>query len=238
VHKYNEKDKERFSMNNHLKDVYCSIKNGLTPIHADGYKFIAIAGIATFLAFFYSCTVFWFCVVLTLYVCYFFRDPERVTPVGEGLVISPADGLVQKIVEIVPPAELELGAEPLTRISIFLNVFDVHVNRIPIGGKVVVDHYVAGKFMNAELDKASDENERQLITLENGRGRFGLVQIAGLVARRILCQLEKGQQVETGERYGLIRFGSRVDVYLPKTAQIKVLEGQRSIGGETILAEV
>lgn len=225
-------------MSNHLQDVYNSIKNGLTPIHQDGYKFIAIAAAATFAFFTFSCVLGWVGVVLTLYVAYFFRDPERVTPQGDGLVISPADGLVQRIVEMVPPAELELGDAPMIRISVFLNVFNVHVNRVPVGGKVVVDHYVPGKFMNAELDKASDENERQLITLENSKGRFGLVQIAGLVARRILCELEKGQEVIAGERYGLIRFGSRVDVYLPKAAKVKVLEGQLSIGGETVLAEV
>lgn len=225
-------------MNNHLKDVYTSIKNGLTPIHADGYKFIAIAAAASIFFFTFNCALGWVGVLLTLYVAYFFRDPERVTPAGDNLVISPADGLVQRIVEVVPPAELELGDAPLTRISVFLNVFNVHVNRVPVGGKVIAHQYIAGKFMNAELDKASDENERQLITLENGKGKFGLVQIAGLVARRILCHLEKGQEVVAGERYGLIRFGSRVDVYLPKNAKVKVLEGQLSIGGETVLAEV
>lgn len=225
-------------MNNHLQDVYQSIKNGLTPIHQDGHKFIVIAAVIALVLFTFSDALGWVGVVLTLYVCYFFRDPERVVPQGDNLVVSPADGLVQRIVEMVPPAELELGSDPITRISVFLNVFNVHVNRVPVSGKVVVHNYVAGKFMNAELDKASDENERQMITLENSKGRFGLVQIAGLVARRILCNLEQGQEVIAGERYGLIRFGSRVDVYLPKGAKVKVLEGQLSIGGETVLAEV
>ncbi len=225
-------------MSNHLKDIYTSIKNGLTPINQDGYKFIAIAVAATFVLFIINSSLGWVGVVLTLYVVYFFRDPERITPTGDNLVISPADGLVHRIAEVVPPRELELGDMPLTRISIFLNVFDVHVNRIPISGKVAVEKYIPGKFMNAELDKASDENERQYITIEGTKGRFGLVQIAGLVARRILCDLEKGQDVLAGERYGLIRFGSRVDVYLPAKAKVKVLEGQRSIGGETILAEL
>lgn len=225
-------------MNNHLKDVYCSIKNGLTPIHQDGLKFVAIAAAAALLGFAFSTALGWVGIGLTLYVCYFFRDPERVTPKGENLIIAPADGLVQRIVEAVPPQELEMGDAPLTRISIFLNVFDVHINRIPIAGKIAAEHYVAGKFLNAELDKASDENERQLVAIDSAKGRIGLIQIAGLVARRILCDLEKGQMVEAGERYGLIRFGSRVDVFLPKSARIKVLEGQRSIGGETVLAEL
>jgi phosphatidylserine decarboxylase len=225
-------------VNNHLKDVYQSIKNGLVPIHQDGVKFVVIAAAAAIVLFAVSNTLGWIGVVLTLYVCYFFRDPERVTPQGEGLVVSPADGLVQRIVEVIPPQELELGEVPHTRISIFLNVFDVHVNRIPMAGKIAAEHYIAGKFVNAELDKASEENERQLVTIETAKGKIGLVQIAGLVARRILCNLEKGQQVATGERYGLIRFGSRVDVYLPKGAKVKVLEGQRSIGGETVLAEI
>lgn len=225
-------------MNNHCKDICNSIKNGLTPIHPDGYKFIAIAAVASAVFFILSCTLGWIGVVLTLYVTYFFRDPERVTPHGDNLVISPADGLVQRIAQAVPPKELELGDSPLTRISIFLNVFDVHVNRVPVSGKVIAETYIPGRFFNAELDKASDENERQLITIENNKGRFGLVQIAGLVARRILCELEKNQDVQAGERYGLIRFGSRVDVYLPQGAKIKVLEGQRSIGGETVLAEI
>lgn len=225
-------------MSNHLKDVYTSIRNGLTPIHADGYKFIAGAGVAALVSLSFSCTLFWVLAALTLYIAYFFRDPERVTPTGNHIIVSPADGLVHRVVEAIPPKELELGEAPLTRISIFLNVFDVHVNRIPISGKVVAEHYIPGKFFNAELDKASDENERQLVTIENVQGRFGLVQIAGLVARRILCDLEKGQEVTMGERYGLIRFGSRVDVYLPKSAKIQVLEGQRSIGGETVLAEI
>ena len=146
---------------------------------------------------------------------------------------------MQMVVEgVTPPTELELGDEPHTRISIFLNVFDVHINRVPIAGKIIAAEYIKGSFLNAELDKASEENERQMLTVENAKCKVGFVQIAGFVARRILCDIKLGDEVETGQRFGLIRFGSRVDVFLPKGAKIKVREGQRSIGAETVLAEL
>lgn len=224
---------------NHLTDIYNSIKNGLTPVHPEGRRFALIAAIAgLLLGWLVWDDLAWVGAVAALYCLYFFRDPERFPPVGENLVLSPADGLVQKIIETVPPSELALGDAPLTRISIFLNVFDVHINRVPVSGKVVVDEYRKGKFLNAELDKASEENERQCITIEHPKGRIGMVQIAGLIARRIVCNLEDGDTVTAGERFGLIRFGSRVDVYLPAKAKIKVREGQRSVGGETVLAEL
>ena len=223
----------------HLEDIYNSIINGLTPIHPEGKKFALIAAAAGLVgSWLIWDELLWVGVVLALYCLYFFRDPERVVPEGDKLVISPADGLVQMIVQATPPAEMGLGDAPLTRISIFLNVFDVHINRCPVAGEVTAAHYVPGKFLNAELDKASDENERQLITISTGTHHVGMIQIAGLIARRIVCNLVKGQQVEAGERYGLIRFGSRVDIFLPPKAKVKVLAGQRAIGGETVLAEL
>jgi phosphatidylserine decarboxylase len=223
---------------NHLQDVYNSIKNGLTPIHPEGYKFATIAAlIGLALSWLIWDDLLVVGIVLALYCLYFFRDPERFPPENDAAILSPADGLVQKITEVTPPEELELGDKPMKRISIFLNVFDVHINRLPVTGSVAHMEYHKGKFLNAELDKASEENERQSITLEHKKGKIGVVQIAGLIARRIVCNLEDDQTVTAGERFGLIRFGSRVDVYLPSQAIIKVREGQRSIGAETILAE-
>ncbi|MDG1286447.1 MAG: phosphatidylserine decarboxylase [Rickettsiales bacterium] len=225
---------------NHLEDIYNSIKNGLTPIHPEGKRFAlyaAVGGLA--LSWFIWDAFAWIGVVLAVYCLYFFRDPERFVPEGENIVVSPGDGLVQMVVEgVTPPTELELGDEPHTRISIFLNVFDVHINRVPIAGKIIAAEYIKGSFLNAELDKASEENERQMLTVENAKCKVGFVQIAGFVARRILCDIKLGDEVETGQRFGLIRFGSRVDVFLPKGAKIKVREGQRSIGAETVLAEL
>ncbi len=224
---------------NHLQDIYNSIKNGLTPVHPEGKRFALIAALAgLFLSWLIWDDFAWIGLAAALFCLYFFRDPQRFTPTDDNLVISPADGLIQKITSATPPAELELGESPLTRISIFLNVFDVHINRIPITGKVIAAKYCPGKFLNAELDKASEENERQCVTIEHKKAKIGLVQIAGLIARRIICDIETGDEVTAGERYGLIRFGSRVDVYLPSKAKVKVLEGQRSIGGETVLAEL
>lgn len=221
---------------NHLLET---IKSVITPVHPAGWMFIAIFAVAS-LGLSIVWTPFgWLGLIATAWCVYFFRDPDRVTPMREGLVVSPADGVVQKIVTCVPPAELDLGTEERTRISIFLNVFDVHVNRIPIEGSVTKLHYQAGKFLNANLDKASDENERQSIKLTMPDGKtLGVVQIAGLVARRIICELKEGQSVKTGERFGLIRFGSRTDVYLPLGASPLVIVGQRSVGGETVLSDL
>jgi len=174
-----------------------------------------------------------------LWCAYFFRDPVRTVPTRAGLIMSPADGTVQKIVKTVPPVALNLGSSERTRISIFLNVFDVHVNRIPIRSTVTLLHYHPGAFLNASLDKASEENERQYVTLSLTGGKtLGVVQIAGFIARRIVCTLKEGQMVAAGERFGIIRFGSRVDIYLPEGAEPLVAEGQYAVGGETVLADL
>ena len=214
------------------------LRNVLSPIHPDGWRFIAIAAVVTLLLFWLAAPLGWLGVVLTLWCAYFFRDPWRVTPLREGLVIAPADGRVVAVGVASPPAELGLGEAPMQRIGIFLNLFDVHVNRMPMAGRIVKRAYHAGKFFNASLDKASQENERMAIRLETGEGAdIAVVQVAGLVARRILCTVIEGQEVVAGERFGLIRFGSRADVYLPAGWAVLALEGQRVIGGETVIAD-
>jgi phosphatidylserine decarboxylase len=217
-----------------------SISAALVPIHKEGYRFIAIFGGITLILFWLGVPVIpWIGVILTLWCAYFFRDPERVTPVRPGLVISPADGRISMITDVVPPPELDLPREPITRISVFMNVFDVHVNRAPFEGQIAQLTYVPGAFLNAELDKASEDNERQALTLELRDGRrIGVVQIAGLIARRIVKFVNQGDQLSTGQRFGLIRFGSRVDVYLPKGVAPLVCVGQRAIAGETVLADM
>lgn len=221
-------------------DLLKTIKNTmLVPTHRAGWPFITAFAISTALLTALWAPLFWIGLILTCWCVYFFRDPERVTPLRPNLIVSPGDGLVQKITTVTPPAELDMGIEPMTRISIFLNVFDVHVNRIPIGGTIRKLHYHPGLFLNASLDKASEDNERQLVSITTNSGvRVGVIQIAGLVARRILCDLKEGQQVQTGERFGIIRFGSRVDVFLPTDSTVLALEGQRAVGGETVLAEL
>jgi phosphatidylserine decarboxylase len=210
----------------------------LVPIHRAGWPFVAIFAIVSAAMFLVWPPIGWAGLVLTAWCVYFFRDPARVTPLRDGLVVSPADGLVQMIVPAVPPRELEMGDVPLTRVSVFLNVFDVHVNRIPIGGTVGRAVYRPGKFLNAALDKASDDNERQAIRIDRADAApVAVVQIAGLVARRIVCNLSAGERVETGARFGLIRFGSRCDVYLAPDMVPMVVVGQRAIAGETVIAE-
>lgn len=211
----------------------------LVPINREGWPFITLFVILTFIASLVAGDIaFWIGAILTLWCVYFFRDPKRTTPVRPGLVVSPADGVVQMIRKVDPPPELEYSGPAMTRISIFMNVFDVHVNRVPTDGHIVKLHYRPGKFLNASLDKASEDNERQSILMETTDGvKVAFVQIAGLVARRILCELEPGQDVRTGERFGMIRFGSRVDVYVPATLKPLVCEGQRTVAGETILAD-
>lgn len=211
----------------------------LAPIHRAGWPFIAIFVSVTFILLLLSKTLGLLGIILTVWCIYFFRNPRRVTPLGDGLVISPADGIITKIEAAIPPKELKWSKKSLNRISIFLNVFDVHVNRIPIEGAITRIHYHPGKFFNASLDKASDHNERNSILIRTHSGQELLVvQIAGLIARRILCEVHTGQEVETGETYGIIRFGSRVDVYLPEGVNPQVIEGQRMLGGETILADL
>ncbi|CTQ61754.1 MAG: phosphatidylserine decarboxylase [Roseibium album] len=215
-----------------------SVTKAMVPIHREGWPFIAISLVATLVVGWFIDPLFWIGLLLTGWICYFFRDPKRVTPVGEGLVISPADGVVSLLGHALPPAELELGTEPLMRVSIFMNVFNCHVNRAPVGGSISRVAYRAGKFLNAELDKASDDNERNGLVIEMGDTRIGVVQIAGLVARRIVCFVREGESISAGERFGLIRFGSRLDVYFPADTQPKVSIGQTMIAGETVLADL
>ncbi len=211
----------------------------LVPIQRAGWPFIASFAAATVLLFALAPALGWLGLALTGWCTYFFRDPERLTPVREGLVVSPADGLVQTVVPAAPPPELGLGSDPRLRISVFMNVFDVHVNRIPIDGAIVRIAYRPGAFVNASLDKASEKNERNGLTIRNGDQRdIAVVQIAGLVARRITCWLAEGQAVRAGQRLGMIRFGSRVDVYLPEGVAPLVYPGQRMIAGETVLADL
>lgn len=206
-------------------------------IHKEGYIFIISFAVVTFLLGSFSSTFGWIGLFLTIWCAFFFRNPDRFTPTNDGLVISPADGIVQSIVETTPPPELNMGPDMMVRVSIFLNVFNVHVNRIPASGKILSLHYNPGKFLNASLDKASIYNERQSVLMETTDGKqIAFVQIAGLIARRIVCDLEEGGAVKAGERFGIIRFGSRMDVYLPIKTAILVTEGQTAIGGETIIA--
>ena len=215
------------------------LKPILVPIHRDGWPFVAgFAAVTVILAVLWS-PLGWIGAILTGWCTYFFRDPPRITPIRGGLVVSPADGIVQMIEAAAPPAELGLASRPLTRISVFMNIFNVHVNRTPVDGTVVNLAYRPGKFFNASLDKASEFNERQAVALRLADGRdLVVVQIAGLVARRIRCDLRQNQAVRTGERFGLIRFGSRVDVYLPDGVAPLVIPGQTTIAGETVIADL
>jgi len=211
----------------------------LAPIHRAGWPFIALFAVLTLILFTFSRSLGLLALVLTAWCVYFFRHPYRVTPLGEGLVISPADGTITKIEKAQPPKELTWTKQPLTRISIFLNVFDVHVNRIPVDGVITKIAYHPGKFFNASLDKASDFNERNSLIIKTPTGHEILVvQIAGLIARRIICEVREGKDVKAGETFGIIRFGSRVDIYLPEGVNPQVVEGQYMLGGETILADL
>jgi len=208
-------------------------------LHREGYPFVAIFGAATLLLWWLWTPLGFAGLVLTVWCYYFFRDPDRVTPERDGLVISPADGVVSMIEPAAPPPELEMGTAPLTRISVFMDVFDCHVNRAPLPGVVERVAYRPGKFLNASLDKASEDNERNGVVLRLADGRLvGVVQIAGLVARRIVCWTQAGQSLQAGERFGMIRFGSRVDVYLPDGVAPLVVLGQKAVAGETVLADL
>src|SRR3954452_2402987 len=218
--------------------VIGSIRSQLVPIHPEGYPFIGIFALASLFLFWIWTPLGWIGVVLTIWCALFFRDPVRVTPAREGLVVSPADGRVSQIVNTVPPAELNLGERPLPRISIFMSVFDCHINRSPVAGRIERIVYKAGTFINADLDKASEDNERNSFIISTGATRIGVVQIAGLLARRIVCFTREGALVAAGERIGMIRFGSRVDVYLPEGGRPLVAEGQTSLAGETLLADL
>src|SRR5690348_15670803 len=221
-----------------------TVKWRFPSVHPEGRKFVVGAAFVTLLVYFgLNHFVGWLLVGLTIWVAAFFRDPVRTTPRGDNLIVAPADGLVTMIARVGPPPELR-GGEGLadgdyTRVSIFMSVFDVHINRAPITGRIGRIAYVPGKFVNADLDKASEDNERQHFLIEGSDGvKIGFTQIAGLVARRILSFVREGDMVEAGQRVGLIRFGSRVDVFLPAGTSPKVLLGQRTIAGETILAEI
>lgn len=216
-----------------------TIANAFVPIHGDGYKFVLGCAAATLVLFLIASPIGWLGLIATAYCAYFFRDPDRVTPSRDRLVVSAADGRISAIEDVPAPQELDLGTELLTRVSVFLSVFDVHIVRAAVGGRIVRSHYVPGAFLNAELDKASEENERRALVVESPKGaRIGIVLIAGLIARRIVTFVGEGDSLAPGERLGLIRFGSRVDVYLPLDARVLVSVGQLAIGGETVLAEL
>lgn len=214
-----------------------TIRNTFVPIHRQGYPFIAAFAVVTLFLGYFSSILFWIGLILTAWCVYFFRDPERVTPLDDRLVVSPADGVVSAVGPAVPPRELGLGTAEMTRISVFMNVFSCHVNRSPVRGRITKIEHRPGKFLNAELDKASTENERNSLVIESPNGIVAAVQIAGLVARRIVCWAEAGGTLAVGERFGLIRFGSRVDVFLPEAAVPRVAVGQTAVAGETVLAE-
>nr|WP_308910598.1 phosphatidylserine decarboxylase [Pseudokordiimonas caeni] len=209
----------------------------MTPIHREGHLFVALFFAASIVLMALWAPLGWIGLVLTAWCLYFFRDPHRVVPEEKGILVSPADGTVCLIMEATPPAELGMGDEKVTRISIFLSVFNVHVNRVPAAGTITGLAYVPGKYLNAADEDASEENERQLVrmTTEDGDD-IAFAQVAGLVARRILCDLEDGQKVERGDRMGLIRFGSRTDIYLSDKLKPMVKVGQTMIGGETVIA--
>jgi phosphatidylserine decarboxylase len=220
--------------------VVASIRKQLAPIHPEGYLFIALFALAALALGWLWSPLGWIGWLLTAWCIYFFRDPPRVTAMREGLVISPADGRVDMVGYFIPPPELELGEKPLPRVTIFMSVFDCHVNRAPVAGKITKVAYKPGLFLSADLDKASEDNERNGIVIDSAAGRFGIVQIAGLLARRIVSfdNAREGAAIQAGERFGLIRFGSRVDVYMPEDAKPLVGVGQTSLAGETILADL
>jgi phosphatidylserine decarboxylase len=216
-----------------------SIREAIPDVHREGWPFIgATLVLAVILGIFFE-PAFWILLFLAGWMVIFFRNPVRVTPVDSGLVVSPADGRIEPIVRVVPPVELGLGDQPRTRVSVFMNVFDCHINRAPVAGQVRQVAYKPGKFISADMDKSSEDNERNGLVIETDRGDVvGVVQIAGLVARRILCWTAVGKHIEAGERIGMIRFGSRLDVYLPEGSIVTVHPRQRAVSGETILAHL
>src|ERR1700704_1709168 len=218
--------------------VVASIRSQLAPVHGEGMPFIGVFALASLLLFWLWSPLGWLGTLATLWCVYFFRDPARVTPIREGIVVSPADGRVSRITNAVPPAELGLGERAMARVSIFMSVFDCHVNRSPVTGRIERIAYHHGAFLSADLDKASENNERNSFLIAVGKERVGVVQIAGLIARRIVCFVREGATVGAGERIGMIRFGSRVDVYLPDGVRPLVAEGQTAVGGETVIADL
>ena len=215
-----------------------SIRRQIPPIHPEGYLFIGGFALASLLLFWLYTPLGWIGSLLTIWCALFFRDPPRVTPLRDGLVVAPADGRVSMVTHALPPAELGLGDRPLPRVSIFMSVFNCHVNRSPVAGRIERIAYRPGAFVNAELDKASEDNERNSLVISTSGGRIGVIQIAGLVARRIVCFVREGQSIGAGERFGLIRFGSRLDVFLPEGTRALVAAGQTAVAGETVLADL
>ncbi|HYC15848.1 MAG TPA: phosphatidylserine decarboxylase [Pseudolabrys sp.] len=218
--------------------IYDSIRSQIVPVTPEGYPFIGAFAFVSLVLFWLWSPLGWLGTLATIWCAYFFRDPPRVTPVRDGLVVAPADGRVSQITSAAPPPDLGLGSKALPRISIFMSVFDCHVNRSPVAGKIEKIVYQPGKFFNADLDKASIDNERNSLVIATAGTRIAVVQIAGLVARRIVCFVRNGDAINTGQRIGMIRFGSRVDVYLPEGMPPLVAMGQTSIAGETVLADL
>ena len=218
--------------------IIASIRRQIVPVHREGLPFIGIFAFASLLLFWLWSPLGWIATVMTIWCALFFRDPDRVTPTREGLVVAPADGRISKIINAVPPAELNLGERAMPRVSIFMNVFNCHINRSPVTGRIEKIVYKAGTFINADLDKASENNERNSFLISSGTTRIVVVQIAGLIARRIVTFAREGASVRAGERIGMIRFGSRVDVYLPEGTRPLVAEGQTAVAGETVVADL
>jgi phosphatidylserine decarboxylase len=220
--------------------IVSSIRSQLVPIHREGYPFIGAFALASLILFVLWSPLGWLGTLATAWCAFFFRDPIRVTPIGEPLVIAPADGRISLVTNAVPPRELAplLGERAVPRVSIFMSVFDCHVNRSPATGRIERMVYTPGKFINADLDKASEDNERNALVIASGGARIGVVQIAGLIARRIVPFVRQGDSISAGERIGMIRFGSRVDVYLPEGSRPLVSEGQTALAGETVLADL
>jgi phosphatidylserine decarboxylase len=218
--------------------MFDSIRRQLVPIHPEGYIFIAIFAVVALLLNWIWTPLGWIGAFATAWCAYFFRDPPRLTPLDDTLIVAPADGIVSSVGFFVPPPELGLGDQPMQRISVFMSVFDCHVNRAPISGRISKIAYKPGLFVNADLDKASEDNERNGLVIESAAGLFGIVQIAGLIARRIVCFTRVGDHLAAGDRFGLIRFGSRVDVYMPAGMRPLVSPGCKAIAGETVIAEL
>jgi phosphatidylserine decarboxylase len=218
--------------------ILSSVRSQLVPIHREGLPFIGAFALASLILFFLWSPLGWLGTIATAWCAYFFRDPPRTTPIGDRIVVAPADGRISRVTNAVPPKELELGERPLARISIFMSVFDCHVNRSPVSGRIERIVYHPGKFLNADLDKASEDNERNALVIASAGVRVGVVQIAGLIARRIVSFRQVGETIGAGERFGLIRFGSRVDVYLPEGVRPSVGEGQTAVAGETVIADL
>jgi phosphatidylserine decarboxylase len=218
--------------------IAASIRQQMVPISPEGYPFIGAFAFVSLILFWLWTPLGWIGCVLTLWCVYFFRDPPRVTPVRDGIVVAPADGRISMVTSAAPPHELGMGDKLLPRVSIFMSVFDCHINRSPVAGKIERIVYQPGKFINADLDKASADNERNSLVIGTGNARVAVVQIAGLVARRIVCFVREGQPLGAGERFGMIRFGSRLDVYLPEGVTPQVAVGQIATAGETVLADL